>query len=181
VAQPAGRRGGGGEEGGGGGGGGGGGLTDLTTPIRPGTARVAGLPMCKPPYGRITAIDLKDGSTAWQVAHGETPDDIKNHPLLKGLNIPRTGQPGNVGPLVTKTLVICGDPNNTTDAQGRNSSWLRAYDKATGKEVGAVPMAQGQTGTPMTYAMGGWQYIVLCIAPSADRGSEMLAFRLKQV
>ena len=56
---------------------------------------------------------------AWQVAHGETPDNIKNHPLLKGLNIPRTGQAGNVGPLVTKTLVICGDPQTTTNDQRR--------------------------------------------------------------
>ena len=70
----------------------------------------AASPIVKPPYGRITALDLKDGSMAWQVAHGETPDSVKNHPLLKGLNLPRTGQAGNVGPLVTKTLVICGDP-----------------------------------------------------------------------
>jgi len=155
--------------------------SDLTGPVRPGLATVAGLPIVKPPYGRITALDLKDGTMAWQIAHGETPDNIKNHPLLKGLNIPRTGQAGNIGPLVTKTLVICGDPQNTTDAQGRNGAWLRAYDKATGKEVGAVPMTQGQTGTPMTYAIGGWQYIVLCIGQSADRGSEMVAYRLRQV
>jgi quinoprotein glucose dehydrogenase len=135
----------------------------------------------KPPYGRITALDLKDGSMAWQVAHGETPDAIRNHPLLKGLNIPRTGQAGNVGPLVTGSLVICGDPVNTTNAQGVSSSWLRAYDKATGKEVGAIPMVQGQTGTPMTYAMGGWQYIVLCIAPNDTGGSEMVAYRLRTV
>jgi quinoprotein glucose dehydrogenase len=165
----------------GGGRGGAGNATDLTGPIRPGPVTVAGLPIVKPPYGRITALDLKDGTMAWQVAHGETPDNIKNHPLLKGLNIPRTGQVGIVGPLVTKSLVICGDPNNTTDAQGVNSSWLRAYDKATGKEVGAVRMTQGQTGTPMTYAMGGWQYIVLCIAPNGTGGSEMVAYRLRQV
>jgi quinoprotein glucose dehydrogenase len=192
---PAPRRGGRGGGGGGGGddeggdtpaaapprGAGGGGSTDLTGPIRPGVTTVAGLPIVKPPYGRITALDLKDGSMAWQVAHGETPDNIRNHPLLKGIAIPRTGQAGNVGPLVTKTLVICGDPLNTTDTQGRNSSWLRAYDKTNGKEVGTVAMAQGQTGTPMTYAIGGWQYILLCIGNSADRGSEMLAFRLRQV
>jgi quinoprotein glucose dehydrogenase len=187
----AGRGGGDGEgEGGGGGGRGGGrggrgaasaGGDPLSGPLRPGLTQVAGLPLVKPPYGRITALDLKDGSMAWQVAHGETPDNIRNHPLLKGLNVPRTGQTGNVGPLVTKTLVICGDPQNTTNAQGVNQAWLRAYDKATGREVGAIPMAQGQTGTPMTYAVGGWQYIVLCIGNSADRGSEMLAFRLRSV
>ena len=155
--------------------------SELSGPLRPGIATVAGLPIVKPPYGRITALDLKEGSIAWQVAHGETPDSIKNHPLLKGLNIPRTGQVGIVGPLLTKTLVICGDPENTTDASGHNTSWLRAYDKMTGKEVGAVPMAQGQTGTPMTYAMGGWQYIVLCIGNQPGYGSEMVAYRLRQV
>ncbi len=90
--------------------------SELSGPLRPGIATVAGLPIVKPPYGRITALDLKGGSIAWQVAHGETPDNIKNHPLLKGLNIPRTGQVGIVGPLLTKMLVICGDPENTTDA-----------------------------------------------------------------
>jgi len=155
--------------------------TSLEGEIRPGIVTVAGLPIVKPPYGRITALDLKDGTIAWQVAHGETPDNIRNHPLLKGLNIPRTGQVGIVGPLVTKSLVICGDPFVTTGADGRVGSWLRAYDKATGKEVGAVPMTEGQTGTPMTYAVGGWQYIVLCIAPSGTGGSEMVAYRLRTV
>jgi len=167
--------------GGGRGGRGGAPAATLTGPIQPGNATVAGLPIVKPPYGRITALDLKDGTMAWQVAHGETPDNIKNHPLLKGMNIPRTGQVGIVGPLVTKTLVICGDPLNTTNAQGVSTSWLRAYDKATGKEVGAIPMTQGQTGTPMTYAMGGWQYIVLCIAPNGTGGSEMVAYRLRAI
>jgi quinoprotein glucose dehydrogenase len=180
-ARAAGAAPGGGRGGPGGGGRGGAGGVSLTGPILPGVATVAGLPIVKPPYGRITALDLKDGSMAWQVAHGETPDEIKNHPLLKGLNIPRTGQAGNVGPLVTKSLVICGDPNNTTDANGVSTSWLRAYDKATGKEVGAVRMTQGQTGTPMTYAVGGWQYIVLCIAPNGTGGSEMIAYRLRTV
>ena len=154
---------------------------ELRGALRPGIVTVAGLPIVKPPYGRLTAMDLKEGTIAWQVAHGETPDNIKNHSLLKGLNIPRTGQAGIVGPLLTKTLVICGDPQNTTDANGRNSSWLRAYDKMTGKEVGAVPMTQGQAGTPMTYAMGGWQYIVLCIGNQPGYGGEMVAYRLRQI
>jgi len=153
----------------------------LTGPIQPGNINIGGLPIVKPPYGRITALDLKDGTMAWQIAHGETPDNIKNNPLLKGITIPRTGQAGNVGPLVTKTLVICGDPITTANAQGQQVAWLRAYDKGTGKEVGAIPMAEGQTGTPMTYAMGGWQYIVLCIAPSGTGGSEMIAYRLRTI
>jgi quinoprotein glucose dehydrogenase len=155
--------------------------TDLTGPITPGNITVAGLPIVKPPYGRITALDLKDGSMAWQIAHGETPDNIRNHPLLKGLNIPRTGQAGNIGPTVTKTLVICGDPEATTNDRGVRSGYLRAYDKVTGKEVGAVAMPEGQSGTPMTYAMGGWQYIVLCVGNHDYSGSEMVAYRLRQI
>ena len=64
--------------------------------------------MLKPPYGRITAIDLSRGDILWQVAHGETPDNIKNHPALKGIAIPRTGRTGRIGTLVTKTLVDRG-------------------------------------------------------------------------
>ena len=71
---------------------------------------VRGLPLLKPPYGRITAFDLDKGEIAWQVAHGETPDNVRNHPALKGLTIPRTGQSGLVGVLTTKTLVIAGEP-----------------------------------------------------------------------
>ncbi len=157
----------------------GGGRADLAGDIRPGSISVAGLPIVKPPYGRISALDLKDGSMTWQVAHGETPDEIKNHPLLKGLNIPRTGQAGNVGPMVTKTLVVCGDPLATTNDSGVRAAYLRAYDKETGKEVGAIVMPEGQSSTPMTYAMGGWQYIVLCVGNHGYSGSEMIAYRLR--
>jgi quinoprotein glucose dehydrogenase len=155
--------------------------TLLTGEVRPGVVSVAGLPIVKPPYGRISAIDLKVGDITWQVAHGETPDNIKNNPLLKGLNIPRTGQAGNVGPLVTKSLVICGDPQTTTSDRGVKAAYLRAYDKATGKELGSVAMPEGQTSTPMTYAVGGWQYIVVCVGNHDYSGSEMLAFRLRTV
>jgi quinoprotein glucose dehydrogenase len=153
----------------------------LDGPIRIGDLRVAGLPLVKPPYGRVTALDLKTGTLAWQVAHGETPDSIKNHPLLKGLNIPRTGVAANIGPLVTKSLVIIGDGGTFTDEHGRLASRLRAYDKASGKEVGAVLMDAGQSGTPMTYALGGWQYIVLAISGPTVGGSQLVAYRLLQV
>lgn len=160
---------------------GGGNNMDLTGDIRPGNITVAGLPIVKPPYGRITALDLKDGSIAWQVVHGETPDNIKNHPLLKGLNIPRTGQAGILGTLVTKTLVVCGEPLATTNEKGIRAAYLRAYDKASGKEVGAVAMPEGITSAPMTYAMGGWQYIVVCVGNHEPGGSEMIAYRLRSV
>ena len=96
-----------------------------------------GLPLIKPPYGRITAIDLNKGEIVWQVAHGDTPDNIRNHPALKGLNIPRTGRTnGRIGTLVTKSLVIAGEPGFNTTPNGRGAM-LRAYDKATGARMPA--------------------------------------------
>jgi quinoprotein glucose dehydrogenase len=99
---------------------------------------VRGLPIMKPPYGRISAIDLGKGEILWQIAHGETPDAIRNHPDLKGLNIPRTGRPGVVGSLTTKTLLISGEAGFGPTPTGARGAMLRAYDKATGKEVGAA-------------------------------------------
>jgi quinoprotein glucose dehydrogenase len=138
---------------------------------------VHGLPLLKPPYGRITAIDLNKGEFVWQIAHGETPDNVRNNPALKGLNIPRTGRPGLLGPLVTKTLVICGESGFFTTPSGVRGAMLRAYDKATGKEVGAVYMPAPQTGTPMTYMLNGEQYIVLAIS-GGNYAGELVAFRL---
>ena len=148
----------------------------LNDPITPGLLTINGMSILKPPYGRITAMDLKNGTQLWQVAHGETPDFIKNNPLLKGITIPRTGQSGILGVLTTKSLVICGDSGEFTDEQGRKASRLRAYDKMTGQEVGAVFMAQPQTGSPMTYMLGGHQHIVL--ASGGLNGAELLCYRL---
>ena len=120
---------------------------------------VQGLPLVKPPWGRISAIDLGKGEIVWQVAHGETPDAVRNHPALKGLTIPRTGRSnGRIGTLVTKTLVIAGEPGFFTTPSGVRGAMLRAYDKATGAEVGAVYMPAPQTGSPMTYMLNGQQY-----------------------
>jgi len=138
---------------------------------------VQGLPLVKPPYGRITAYDMDRGEIRWQIAHGETPDAIRNHPALKGIAVPRTGQRGLVGTLVTKTLVIAGEPSYTTTASGQRGAMLRAYDKATGKEVGAVYVPAPVTGSPMTYMLDGQQYIVLAIG-GGNYPSEFVAFRL---
>ena len=139
--------------------------------------RIQGLPLIKPPYGRITAFDLTKGDIAWQVAHGETPDEIRNHPLLKGLNIPRTGRAGFIGTLVTKTLVIAGEAGLFTTPNGQRGAMLRAYDKMTGKEVGSVYIPAPQTGSPMTYRRDGRQYLIVPIG-SAQYGAEFVAFRL---
>jgi len=137
---------------------------------------IDGLPLVKPPYGRITAIDLDKGEIVWQVAHGETPDEVRNHPALKGLSIPRTGQRGYAGILVTKTLLVAGETSFTTTPFGRGAM-LRAYEKATGKEVGAVWMPAPQSGSPMTYMVNGKQYIVIAVS-GGNYSGEFLAFRL---
>jgi quinoprotein glucose dehydrogenase len=147
---------------------------------RPGFLSVQGLPLIKPPYGRITAIDLTKGDLKWQVAHGETPDNIRNHPALKGLKIPRTGRAGNLGPLVTKTLVICGEAGFYTNEYGVRGAMLRAYDKATGDEKGAVYMSAPQSGSPMTYRLAGRQYIVVAIG-GGNYSAELVAYRLPGV
>jgi quinoprotein glucose dehydrogenase len=138
---------------------------------------VQGLPLIKPPYGRITALDLKQGTMLWQIAHGETPDNIRNHPALKGLTIPRTGRQGRIGTLVTKTLLVAGEGGTFTLPDGRRGAMLRAYNKATGQEVGSVYMPAPQTGSPMTYSLGGQQYIVVAIAGPGFPG-ELIAFKL---
>jgi quinoprotein glucose dehydrogenase len=138
---------------------------------------VQGLPLIKPPYGQISAINLDSGTMLWQVAHGETPETIRNHPLLKGANIPRTGRPGNVGTLVTKTLVIAGEPGFGPTPSGQRGSLLRAYDKRTGADAGAVYMPAPQTGSPMTYTLNGRQYLVVAISGGSYSG-ELVAFRL---
>jgi quinoprotein glucose dehydrogenase len=152
----------------GGGGGGGGGLN------------IQGLPLMKPPYATISAINLDKGEIIWQIAHGETPDAIRNNPALKGLAIPRTGQSGyNIGTLITKTLVIAGEGQITTTTDHPRGAMLRAYDKATGKEVGAVYMPAPQSGSPMTYMLNGKQYIIVAVSGGAYSG-EYLAFRLPE-
>ena len=144
----------------------------------PVTLTVQGLPLVKPPYGRITAIDLKTGTMAWQIAHGETPDNIRNDPALKGVTIPRTGRQGRLGTLVTKTLLIAGEGGPViTLPDGRRGAMLRAYDKATGKDAGAVYMPAPQSGSPMTYLLDGKQYIVVAISGPGFPG-ELIAYKL---
>lgn len=139
---------------------------------------IDGLPMAKPPWGRLTAIDLSVGDISWSVAHGATPDMVRDHPALKGLDIPRTGHAANLGPLTTKTLVIIGDGITTTDAKGKRGAMLRAYDKATGQEVASLYMPAQQNGCPMTYMLKGRQYIVLGIGNGGAYPAEFVAFRL---
>ncbi len=144
---------------------------------RDASTNIRGLPILKPPWGRITAVDLTQGEIAWQVAHGEAPDNIKNHRLLDGVQLPKTGWPGRIGVLVTKTLAIAGDSAFHTTETGERGAMLRAYDKATGDEVGAVYMEAPQSGSPMTYMVDGTQYIVVA-ASGAGRTGRLIAFRV---
>ena len=138
---------------------------------------VQGLSIVKPPYGVLAAIDLNKGDLLWQVPHGDTPDVVRNHPLLKGLTIPKTGQNGAVGLVITRTLVVIGDPQVTTLPGRPRGAMLRAYDKKTGAEVGAVWMPAQQSGSPMTYMADGKQYIVVAVS-GGNYSGEYIAFRL---
>ena len=143
----------------------------------PGGVTVEGLTLVKPPYGVLSAINLDRGELLWQVPHGDTPDVVRNHPALKGLNIPKTGQQGSVGLIVTKSLVILGDPAVTTTPEHPRGAMLRAYDKKTGQQVGAVWMPAPQSGSPMTYSVDGKQYIVVAVSGGAYSG-EYIAYSL---
>jgi len=151
------------------GGGGGGGERRLT---------IDGLPLLKPPYSTISAIDLDTGEIKWQVPHGDTPDYIRNSPALKGINVPKTGQPGyQIGTLVTKGLVIAGDGVVTTTPDHPRGAMLRAYDKGSGNQVGAVWMPAPQSGSPMTYMVNGKQYIIVAVSGGTYSG-EYIAYTL---
>jgi len=143
-----------------------------------GGANVQGLPLVKPPYDRITAYDMNTGELLWQKTHSSTPDDIRNHPALRGLDLPRLGQPGRtfIGTLTTKSLLIAGEGGVHTNAAGKRVALLRAYDKLTGEDAGAVEMPDKQTGSPMTYVIDGKQYIVLAV--SGSDGAQIIAYAL---
>ena len=142
---------------------------------------VQGLPIVKPPYGILSAINLDEGKIMWQVPHGDTPNAVRNHPALKGMDIPKTGQPGTqgVGLMVTKTLVVMGDPQITSPPGRPRGAMLRAYDKKTGEQVGELLMPARQSGSPMTYMVDGKQYILVAVSGGAYSG-EYLAFSLTE-
>jgi quinoprotein glucose dehydrogenase len=125
-----------------------------------------GLPMFKPPYGRLVAIDLNKGEIKWTVANGDGPRD---NPALKGLNLPPLGVPGRVGPLVTKSLVFMGE-GFPQDPPGSGGKTFRAFDKVTGAVVSELALEGAVTGVPMTYAWQGRQYIIVPIGFAGHPG-----------
>jgi len=140
-------------------------------------ATVQGLNIVKPPYGVVVGINMDKGEMMWSTPHGDTPDNVRNHAALRGLTIPKTGQQGNVGVVVTKTLVIVGDPLVTTTPEHPRGAMLRAYDKKSGSQVGAVFMPAAQSGSPMTYMVDGKQYIVVAVS-GGNYSGEYIAFSL---
>ncbi len=140
-------------------------------------SRLQGLPIIKPPWGRITAIDLNRGEQVWMVANGDGP---RNHRLLKGLDLPPLGIPGRPTPLVTKTLLFIGEGSDAIYGvtAGMLGKKFRAYDKATGQVLGEIELPAGTTGGPMTYLFNGKQYIVVAIG-GWDHPSEWVALGLR--
>ncbi len=121
------------------------------------TPTIDGLPLVKPPYGRITAIDLVSGEHAWQRVNGDTPEEIKNHPLLKDVDLPPTGKPTRSGMVLTKSLLFFGEGPG-------GSPLLHAVDKATGETVAEIELPASVTGLPITYMHEGRQFIVMTVS-----------------
>src|SRR5262249_18423104 len=135
-----------------------------------------GLPLMKPPYGRITAIDLNRGEQLWMVANGDGPRD---HPVLKGLKLPRLGHASRGAPLLTRTLLLApdGDQVNVRTPVGGGGKKFRAMDKESGETIWETELGAGVTGAPMTYMYKGKQYVVVAIGGS-DRPAEFAALAL---
>jgi quinoprotein glucose dehydrogenase len=133
-----------------------------------------GLPLLKPPYGRITAFDMNSGEKLWMVANGDGPRD---HPLLKNLHLPPLGTIGRPAPLLTRPLIFVGESSDAVWAGVPGPSKFRAYDKANGAVLWETTLPAGTTGGPITYEAGGKQYIVVPIG-SKDYGSGWIALAL---
>ena len=135
-----------------------------------------GLPLIKPPYSRITAIDLNSGEHAWMAPNGNGPRD---HPLLQHLNLPPLGEPSTLSapaPLLTAALLFAGENYNAFNpGAGRT---FRAYDKASGDVVWETELAGGVSSAPMTYMAAGRQYILLTVAGSGRSPAEWVALGL---
>lgn len=131
----------------------------------------------KPPYGRITAIDLNKGELVWSVPNGDGP---RNHPALKHLNLGPLGQQGRAAALVTKTLLFLGEGGREgvggLPPQG-GGKMFRAYDKKTGRVVWEMELSGGTTSAPMTYMVGGKQYVVVAVGWK-DNPGELIALTL---
>jgi quinoprotein glucose dehydrogenase len=135
-----------------------------------------GLPLVRPPWGRITAINLNTGQHVWMMANADTPQEILEHEKLKGIDIPRTGHDERVGMLLTKALLFAGEGAGLYVAFGRGNKF-RAHDKLTGEIISEIELPANQSGMPMTYAINGRQFIVLAVGAENHPG-ELVALAL---
>jgi quinoprotein glucose dehydrogenase len=135
-----------------------------------------GLPLMKPPYGRITAYDLNDGEQAWMVPNGDGP---RNHPALAGLNLPPLGDATPSAVMATKTLLFVTQADASTPRSPANvgGTKFRALDKATGETLWEIDLGVGQNATPMTYLHGGKQHVVVAVG-GTDYPAELVALAL---
>ncbi len=136
-----------------------------------------GLPLFKPPWGRITAIDLNTGEQVFMIPNGDPPDYVMSHPALSGVTLPRTGRPERAGLLVTRTLLFAGEGAGLFGMFGGGGKMLRAHDKKTGDILAEIELPANQTGVPMTYMLDGVQYVVVAVGAS-DHPAELVALRL---
>jgi quinoprotein glucose dehydrogenase len=136
----------------------------------------AGLPLIKPPWGRITAINLNTGDHVWMIPNSDTPDWARDNPALAGIKLPRTGSFDQVGLLVTKTLLFAGEGSGLYRAGGGGNKF-RAYDKASGAMLHEITLPANQSGIPMTYETDGRQYIVVAAGAKGEPG-ELIALTL---
>ena len=132
----------------------------------------ARLPLVKPPWGRITAIDLNTGDHVWMVPNGDSPSSVVNHPALADVDVPRAGKPTRAVLLVTKTLLFAGEGFGGDPV-------LHVLDKADGSRIVDIALPASATGNPMTYLHGGTQYVVV---PVGDfrHPAELVALALPQ-
>ena len=135
-----------------------------------------GLPLMKPPYGRITAFDLNRGEQAWMVPNGDGP---RNHPALAGLNLPPLGDATPSAVIATKTLLFVTEADKSTPRSPANvgGTMFKALDKATGETLWSIDLGAGQNGTPMTYMHDGKQYVVVAVG-GTDHPAELVALAL---
>ena len=135
-----------------------------------------GLPLARPPWGTIVALDLNTGKKLWTIANGDTPDYVRKHEKLRGLALPRTGHDDRAGLLVTKSLLFAGEGAGMFVAS-EGGNMLRAHDKKTGDIVWEMDLGTRQTGIPMSYAAGGRQYILVPAGAPGSAG-EFIALTL---
>ena len=136
------------------------------------------MPLVKPPWGRITAIDLNTGEHRWTAANGETPEYIRNHPALKGIDLSNGGKPSRSLLMVMKTLLFAPEGNNLwVTPAGGGGNLLRILDKATGKMIHQIQLPAMATGVPMTYMADDRQFIVVAIG-AAGVPAELIALAL---